>query len=140
MFEGIDFKGATAAEAAEALIRFILESASEQSPTVTHHGGIAKKACTIVLAHFHAEIVVDAQSLSFVKQKGGIHGHFGSGYVTTPRVAMLLELRRDDEGWYRWYRVPATVGFLNRLVPAQDARWFPLVSSVLTELLSENAA
>jgi len=133
----MDFKGETPAEAAGKLIEFLQEFATEKGETFeVHRTGVAGSKVSIAAANFSAVISFNGKTLSRLKHKAKWESSFGSGHLQTAKSTTLLKLVIDEEGFYRWHRIPAKQRLLNRLTPASGAFWFPLVSEFISQVLS----
>jgi hypothetical protein len=138
----MDFSGATPREAAERLFDFVQHLADEKGMDFGYQASGASLerrcevyACSISGASFYLEMNIrgDSPLLAALALFRSRHGH---GQMAGAGNAALLELRSDDEGIYRWHRLPANLDKSGtKLRRCRDALWFPLMSEYVEEFL-----
>jgi hypothetical protein len=138
----MDFSGATPREAAERLFDFVRQLAEDKGMDFGYQAGGASFArrCEMyarsisgTLFYLEMNIRGDSPLLAALALFRSRHGH---GQMTGVGNSALLELRRDDEGMYRWHRLPAKLSDSGtKLRRCPDVLWFPLMSEYVADLL-----
>jgi hypothetical protein len=139
----MDFYGESPAEAADVLLRF-LEALSDKTgrPIRVTRGGIVQHWLKVTAEDFELELHFDRKSTVKMKyQVGMLTESFGHGAFLFPRTASVLQLQRDDEGFFRWHRHSARLTRNRRSARAiHGAHWFPLVDEYVIEALSDTGS
>jgi hypothetical protein len=138
----MDFSGATPREAAERLFDFVRQLAEDKGMDFGYQAGGASfvRRCemyarSISGTSFYLEMNIrgDSSLLAALALFRSGHGH---GQMTSVGNSALLELQRDDEGIYRWHRLPANLNKSGtKLHRCRGALWFPLMSEYVADLL-----
>ena len=139
----MDFRAYTSEHAAGELIARLEALASSDADAIsTRKDGILHDKHAIRCERFEAEISIDVPKWRRLKSTVGLFGlRFGTGEIRRGDHPVLLELWRDEEKEFRWYRVAARWSMKRtRIVKYRDAHWFPLTDELLTELLLSDHA
>jgi len=112
----MDFTGRTTTEAGNRLWSSVKKAAADSGTHLEHEVGgtpaltheVTASASGPSGSSFYIEIVFEDET--YVATKRSINPQndkFGGGRITKRGAMVMLELRREQEGTYRWYGVPS---------------------------------
>jgi hypothetical protein len=138
-----DFTGKTASEATDKLWRFVKKTASETGSTLSYdNGAITVPGIQSMQATgrgqsgevFYIEVSCDEEGYAKIKhQANPLEREFGAGSITKRDARIMLKLRLDNDGLYRWYGSPIELSKNVKAVIPSDGHRFPLTEEYVAD-------